>query len=98
MYKINTLFSISNYLLAINRTQQLSQIEAKKKKKHLGTGQPQMPGETAVQRERKIETKAVQRSILPIVCFSLVNSGRGTTLVWQTDYFVHFKCGKREIW
>lgn len=33
MYKINTLFSISNYLLAINRTQQLSQIEAKKKKK-----------------------------------------------------------------
>lgn len=32
MYKINTLFSISNYLLAINRTQQLSQIEAKKKK------------------------------------------------------------------
>lgn len=33
MYKINTLFSISNYLLAISRTQQLSEIEAKKKKK-----------------------------------------------------------------
>lgn len=38
MYKINTLFSISNYLLAINRTQQLSQIEAKKKKSTLEQG------------------------------------------------------------
>lgn len=98
MYKINTLFSISNYLLAINRTQQLSQIEAKKKKKSTLEQGSLKCLERPQYRERKIETKAVQRSIVPTVCFSLVNSGRGTTLVWQTDYFVHFKCGKREIW
>lgn len=62
MYKINTLFSISNYLLAINRTQQLSQIEAKKKKKkHLGTGQPQMPGETAVQIEKNRDKSCAKK-------------------------------------
>lgn len=59
MYKINTFFSSPNYLLAINRTQQLSEIRETKKEKLLETGQLQFRlGERAVQREGK-EDKGV---------------------------------------